>query len=329
MSCSRSSPARRGASAVAVQSRGTPRRPESQPPAGYPRRPQTPPRDPPRTVDRCVDRPVEKAVYAGDNTGCPVDGQRILRLVPASPCAGPSPGSRKALTTSGASPTGGDPGQSGGNSRTCGEPGNRSSARVSGTRWRSAADSSRATGQPSNRHAGLSAERGPLHLIHGGAPVIIVPSAIGPRQRSRPRGERASGRGAPRETPPSIPGDSPVEPQPPGRTMVPRASDTAMRQRCPGGEDRRPLRPLARLRNDQRCAHPRGSGAAHCRPASGAAHCRPASGAAHCRPASGATDRGAGHEGSARSLLPGRPRRATGDAPGRGYWLCKQIAHNT
>jgi hypothetical protein len=154
---------------------------------GIPRATPRPRREIPHTVDRCVDRPVEKAVYAGDNTGCPVDGQRILRLVPASPCAGPSPGSRKALTTSGASPTGGDPGQSGGSSRTCGEPGNRSSARVSGTRWRSAADSSRATGQPSNRHAGLRAERGPSISYMEGPPSLLCRPQLGHAREARLR----------------------------------------------------------------------------------------------------------------------------------------------
>src|SRR5580693_4974614 len=102
-----------------------------------------------------------KAGNAGDNGRCPVDDQRILRLLSRTPCAGRSRRSRKALTTKHGCRSGGDPGTPGetpgrGESRETGASGGRPTLVA-----RSAADSSRETGQPSDRHAGLRTERGP------------------------------------------------------------------------------------------------------------------------------------------------------------------------
>ena len=71
-------------------------------------------------------------------------------------------------------PIRGRPRNSGGDPGTLGAPGDRSSRRVSDAGERSAADSSRATGQPSNRHAGLNDRARPLHLIHGGASLYSL-----------------------------------------------------------------------------------------------------------------------------------------------------------
>jgi len=79
----------------------------------------------PRAVDKAVDSPVEIPVSAGDNFGCPVDGQRILKMPRQTPCARSGGRCRNSFTTK-------DGYRSRGNPRTAGGPGDRHCGRVPG-----------------------------------------------------------------------------------------------------------------------------------------------------------------------------------------------------
>lgn len=139
-------------------------------------------------VDKGVDAMVETALNAVDNLGCPVDGQKILRLIPASPCAWSGRRCRNSLTTKAVARPGGDSGK-GPKSRETGEggptrgrlrerpsePGDRHLARASRRKWS-------ARRGPRRRRNRLAVQPGrvrPLHLIHVGASPFCCRSSGG------------------------------------------------------------------------------------------------------------------------------------------------------